>query len=154
KRFYNNSFTDAEKQHSINLFLGNYVPWKHFSVQDYVDAQKEVTGDRKGFAALRRTLAAPRSTTGSLEQDALKMHLWDLETDYYLHHRSDDSDDSDFGKKGMLYSTKWWKEPLRRFSCQFSHSRGCTINDKLLAAAFEAIGESHLLEGMTSTRPV
>jgi hypothetical protein len=29
KRYYSNSFTDAEKQHSINLFLGHFVPWKH-----------------------------------------------------------------------------------------------------------------------------
>lgn len=28
KRYYSNSFTDAEKQHSINLFLGNFVPYK------------------------------------------------------------------------------------------------------------------------------
>ena len=27
KRYYSNSFTDAEKQHSINLFLGNFVPY-------------------------------------------------------------------------------------------------------------------------------
>jgi hypothetical protein len=26
KRYYSNSFTDAEKQHSINLFLGNFIP--------------------------------------------------------------------------------------------------------------------------------
>ncbi|KAL6067859.1 phosphatidylinositol-3,5-bisphosphate 5-phosphatase [Balamuthia mandrillaris] len=29
KRYYSNSFTDAEKQDSINLFLGNFIPWKH-----------------------------------------------------------------------------------------------------------------------------
>ena len=28
KRFYSNSFTDKEKQDSINLFLGNFCPWK------------------------------------------------------------------------------------------------------------------------------
>eukprot|EP01100_Stratorugosa_tubuloviscum_P015740 TRINITY_DN929_c2_g2_i1.p1 TRINITY_DN929_c2_g2~~TRINITY_DN929_c2_g2_i1.p1 ORF type:complete len:929 (-),score=337.46 TRINITY_DN929_c2_g2_i1:86-2872(-) len=28
KRFYSNSFIDAEKQHSINLFLGNFVPYQ------------------------------------------------------------------------------------------------------------------------------
>lgn len=27
KRFYSNSFTDKEKQDSINLFLGNFCPW-------------------------------------------------------------------------------------------------------------------------------
>src|SRR5262245_19636799 len=27
KRYYSNSFTDAEKQHSINLFLGNFIPY-------------------------------------------------------------------------------------------------------------------------------
>lgn len=26
KRYYSNSFTDWEKQHSINLFLGNFIP--------------------------------------------------------------------------------------------------------------------------------
>eukprot|EP01112_Ceratiomyxa_fruticulosa_P009119 TRINITY_DN2379_c0_g1_i4.p1 TRINITY_DN2379_c0_g1~~TRINITY_DN2379_c0_g1_i4.p1 ORF type:complete len:932 (-),score=227.25 TRINITY_DN2379_c0_g1_i4:192-2987(-) len=28
RRYYNNTFTDQEKQGSINLFLGYYVPWK------------------------------------------------------------------------------------------------------------------------------
>ncbi len=28
RRFYNNSFTDFEKQMAINLFLGKYVPWR------------------------------------------------------------------------------------------------------------------------------
>lgn len=27
KRYYSNSFTDAEKQDSINLFLGNFIPY-------------------------------------------------------------------------------------------------------------------------------
>ena len=26
RRFYNNAYTDAEKQDAMNLFLGNYVP--------------------------------------------------------------------------------------------------------------------------------
>jgi len=26
RRFYNNTYTDADKQDAINLFLGNYVP--------------------------------------------------------------------------------------------------------------------------------
>jgi hypothetical protein len=49
KRYYSNSFTDAEKQDSINLFLGNYIPW----------------------------IQAPRDG----------LHLWELESDYYLHNR-------------------------------------------------------------------
>eukprot|EP01097_Dermamoeba_algensis_P004462 TRINITY_DN2909_c0_g1_i1.p2 TRINITY_DN2909_c0_g1~~TRINITY_DN2909_c0_g1_i1.p2 ORF type:complete len:361 (-),score=73.81 TRINITY_DN2909_c0_g1_i1:35-1117(-) len=28
KRFYSNSFTDADKQNSTNLFLGHFVPWR------------------------------------------------------------------------------------------------------------------------------
>eukprot|EP01114_Cavostelium_apophysatum_P020199 TRINITY_DN6706_c0_g1_i1.p1 TRINITY_DN6706_c0_g1~~TRINITY_DN6706_c0_g1_i1.p1 ORF type:complete len:811 (-),score=116.42 TRINITY_DN6706_c0_g1_i1:131-2563(-) len=28
KRYYSNSFTDAEKQHSMNLFLGNFIPYQ------------------------------------------------------------------------------------------------------------------------------
>ena len=31
KRFYSNSFTDKEKQDSINLFLGNFCPWRERS---------------------------------------------------------------------------------------------------------------------------
>lgn len=26
RRFYNNNYTDAEKQDAVNLFLGNYIP--------------------------------------------------------------------------------------------------------------------------------
>ncbi|ORY08286.1 hypothetical protein K493DRAFT_29135 [Basidiobolus meristosporus CBS 931.73] len=44
KRYYNNSFIDAEKQDSINLFLGNFIP----------------------------------------ERDGPM--LWELQSDYYLHH--------------------------------------------------------------------
>ncbi|KAH3768003.1 phosphatidylinositol-3,5-bisphosphate 5-phosphatase [Pelomyxa schiedti] len=29
KRYYSNSFTDTEKQHSINVFLGMYIPLQH-----------------------------------------------------------------------------------------------------------------------------
>jgi hypothetical protein len=43
RRFYNNAYTDSEKQDAINLFLGNFVP---------------LPG---------------------------KPHIWELETDYYLH---------------------------------------------------------------------
>lgn len=27
-RYYSNTFSDTEKQHSINLFLGYYIPYK------------------------------------------------------------------------------------------------------------------------------
>jgi len=79
KRYYSNSFTDAEKQDSINLFLGYYVPWKQ-APQD-------------GF------------------------HLWELESDYYLHNRK--SADS------VLCSTPWWRKPIddfkRRHVVKVSH---------------------------------
>lgn len=29
RRFYSNTYTDAEKQDALNLFLGNYVPSPH-----------------------------------------------------------------------------------------------------------------------------
>lgn len=44
KRYYSNSFTDSEKQESINLFLGYFIPHK----------------DRP--------------------------MIWELQSDYYLHH--------------------------------------------------------------------
>ncbi|KAJ3220558.1 phosphatidylinositol-3,5-bisphosphate 5-phosphatase [Clydaea vesicula] len=34
KRYYNNSFTDADKQDSFNLFLGNYIPNKKSHIWD------------------------------------------------------------------------------------------------------------------------
>uniref|UniRef100_A0A182XFD2 SAC domain-containing protein n=1 Tax=Anopheles quadriannulatus TaxID=34691 RepID=A0A182XFD2_ANOQN len=46
-RYYSNTFSDTEKQHSINLFLGYYIPSK---------------------AEVNKTL-----------------HIWDLETDFYIH---------------------------------------------------------------------
>ncbi|ETN60807.1 inositol 5-phosphatase [Anopheles darlingi] len=52
-RYYSNTFSDTEKQHSINLFLGYYIPSK---------------------AEVNKTL-----------------HIWDLETDFYIHNsRFDD----------------------------------------------------------------
>lgn len=43
-RYYSNTFSDAEKQNTINLFLGLFIP------------------------------------------DINKMPLWEITTDYYLHH--------------------------------------------------------------------
>ncbi|RPB29412.1 hypothetical protein L211DRAFT_864066 [Terfezia boudieri ATCC MYA-4762] len=60
KRYYNNSFLDAQRQEAINLFLGNYV---------FVSGQPM---------------------------------LWDLTTDYYLHHM-----DPREGKRRRSY-IKWW----------------------------------------------
>ena len=34
RRYYSNSFTDADKQDSIDLFLGNVVPWRSLHVQE------------------------------------------------------------------------------------------------------------------------
>lgn len=64
KRYYNNSFMDAQRQEAYNLFLGNYV---------FVQGQPM---------------------------------LWDLSTDYYLHH-SDPR--SMFGKRRPSYR-KWYTE--------------------------------------------
>lgn len=60
RRYYNNSFVDAQRQEAINLFLGNYV---------FVRGQPM---------------------------------LWDLTTDYYLHHM-----DPREGKRRRSY-IKWW----------------------------------------------
>jgi hypothetical protein len=68
KRYYNNSFMDAQRQEAYNLFLGNYV-----------------------FA-----------------QD--KPMLWDLTTDYYLHH-SDPR--SMFGKRRPSYRQWYTSEYLQ-----------------------------------------
>ncbi|KAF3163708.1 phosphatidylinositol-3,5-bisphosphate 5-phosphatase [Orbilia oligospora] len=62
KRYYNNSFMDAQRQEAINLFLGNYI-----------------------FAK-----GQPM--------------LWDLETDYYLHHA-----DPRMEKNKRSY-VKWWTD--------------------------------------------
>ncbi|EPS36043.1 hypothetical protein H072_10485 [Dactylellina haptotyla CBS 200.50] len=62
KRYYNNSFMDAQRQEAINLFLGNYI-----------------------FAK-----GQPM--------------LWDLETDYYLHHA-----DPRMERKKRSY-IKWWTD--------------------------------------------
>lgn len=70
KRYYSNSFTDAEKQDSINLFLGNYIPW----------------------------IQAPRDG----------LHLWELESDYYLHNRK-------CGENILLAATPWWRKPIEDF---------------------------------------
>jgi len=84
KRYYSNSFTDAEKQDCINIFLGNFIP-----IQERVD-------------------------------------LWDLDSDYYLHFKSDDYTlsrnynykiGSGIGdiRRILLCNTKWWEKPLRDF---------------------------------------
>ena len=60
RRYYNNSFVDAQRQEAINLFLGNYVFVRGHPM------------------------------------------LWDLTTDYYLHHRNPRE-----GKRRRSY-IKWW----------------------------------------------
>ncbi|KAK6332402.1 phosphatidylinositol-3,5-bisphosphate 5-phosphatase [Orbilia brochopaga] len=62
KRYYNNSFMDAQRQEAINLFLGNYI-----------------------FAK-----GQPM--------------LWDLETDYYLHHADPRM------KRHKRSYVKWWTD--------------------------------------------
>ncbi|KAJ3090387.1 phosphatidylinositol-3,5-bisphosphate 5-phosphatase, partial [Physocladia obscura] len=61
RRYYSNSFTDAEKQDAINLFLGNFTP----------------------------------SPNGPM--------IWDLPTDYYLHHSPDP-----LVKAVRRSYTRWW----------------------------------------------
>ncbi|KAJ3287826.1 phosphatidylinositol-3,5-bisphosphate 5-phosphatase [Rhizoclosmatium sp. JEL0117] len=64
RRYYSNSFTDAEKQYAINLFLGNFRP----------------------------TPNGPK--------------IWDLPSDYYLHH------DPNLLKRSKKRSyKKWWINP-------------------------------------------
>jgi hypothetical protein len=63
RRYYSNSFTDAEKQDAINLFLGNFIP-------------KES-----------------------------KIRLWELSTDYFLHHEDPRS------KTPTLSYVNWWTGP-------------------------------------------
>ncbi|PRP89289.1 hypothetical protein PROFUN_02163 [Planoprotostelium fungivorum] len=72
KRYYSNSFTDAEKQHAINLFLGHFVPYHQ------------------------------------------PMSLWDLESDYHLHHQTNRKEDM------LLSNTKWWEAPLQSFDQDIS----------------------------------
>ncbi|KAJ5993263.1 Polyphosphoinositide phosphatase [Penicillium sp. IBT 35674x] len=68
KRYYNNSFLDAQRQEAYNLFLGNYV----------------------------------------FSNDAPM--LWDLSTDYYLHHEN-----PRFYSERFLLPPACPKEPLSRF---------------------------------------
>ncbi|XP_052867007.1 polyphosphoinositide phosphatase [Anopheles cruzii] len=64
-RYYSNTFSDTEKQHSINLFLGYYIPSK---------------------AEVNKTL-----------------HIWDLETDFYIHNSRFD----DIRKISSIPLTQW-----------------------------------------------
>lgn len=57
KRYYSNSFTDAEKQDAINLFLGLFKPTKNL-------------GESEGSTVYQQ-----------------RVELWDLSTDFYLHNR-------------------------------------------------------------------
>ncbi|XP_049849011.1 uncharacterized protein LOC126317078 [Schistocerca gregaria] len=66
QRRYRNTFTDQEKQRSINLFLGVFRPWEQKSV-----------------------------------------HLWDMESDYLLHHGPPPPE------KDPISSKCWWKRALQ-----------------------------------------
>lgn len=61
-RYYSNTFSDADKQNAINLFLGVFKPVEN------------------------------------------KPSLWDLTTDYYLHHQDNEHDDP-HGDRSL---TQWW----------------------------------------------
>jgi len=74
RRYYSNTFTDAEKQHAINLYLGNFVPYTAFdpSLRDYA-----------------------------------RFHLWDLESDYYLHNK-----DGAWNDLVNAEGARWWEKAL------------------------------------------
>ncbi|KAJ3012423.1 UNVERIFIED_CONTAM: phosphatidylinositol-3,5-bisphosphate 5-phosphatase [Siphonaria sp. JEL0065] len=96
RRYYSNSFTDAEKQDAINLFLGNFVP--------------EVGGEM----------------------------MWDLPSDYYLHHNPDP-----LPKSRKRSYKAWWID-----------TSVCSSGDAVATAAVASLPLSELPKTMKELFPL
>lgn len=88
QRFYNNSFTDFEKQAVMNLFLGHFVP----ALQTQRLWELEVRLSRSD--PIRSDLADP-------------LILPPMQTDYFLHMRTD-------FRARPLSASAWWTPPPPR----------------------------------------
>lgn len=75
-RYYSNTFSDTEKQHSINVFLGYFIP-------------------RENTKGKLTTLAIPSAVVSIVLNRCCvflsteNIPIWDLPTDYYMHNSQD-----------------------------------------------------------------
>lgn len=91
QRYYRNSFTDAEKQQAINLFLGVYVPSEmHWATPLWVlESDYHLHNPRPELSAFVPLSAANLSLVPRRTREALSRHL--------------------------LCTTHWWRRPLQAF---------------------------------------
>ena len=88
KRYYSNSFTDAEKQDAINLFLGVFKPVKRRS--DHIAATSSPVANvvlSDGGTSQNSNSGTTQTLTGTSNTSNERVELWDLPTYYYLHNR-------------------------------------------------------------------
>ena len=84
-RYYSNTFSDQEKQHTINLFLGKLI--KHNFISSHIFTTSI-------YLFIFQGLFIPEES---------KPPIWELLTDYYLHHKPA----SKYIKRSKIL-TQWW----------------------------------------------
>eukprot|EP01127_Copromyxa_protea_P019819 TRINITY_DN6514_c0_g1_i1.p1 TRINITY_DN6514_c0_g1~~TRINITY_DN6514_c0_g1_i1.p1 ORF type:complete len:955 (+),score=148.57 TRINITY_DN6514_c0_g1_i1:163-2865(+) len=122
QRYYNNVFSDSEKQMSINLFLGVFQPSLHhykganFS-DDFLEFYKKNELSSWYFRGIEKEnpgfMSSVDSTTNSKDfmsllaripqSTQLHLDLWQLYTDYFLHTK--------YPIKKLFFREKWWLNP-------------------------------------------
>lgn len=92
KRYYNNVFSDNEKQMSINLFLGVFQPYEHKHLMT-----NQVIANPTNDANQKKVSEEP-------EADRI-MNLWELHTDYFMHMKS--------ASTKLVCNTEWYKHEIK-----------------------------------------
>lgn len=110
-RYYSNTFSDTEKQHSINVFLGYFIP------------RESTKGDDGDHTATTK----PSSLILFFLFFAENIPIWDLPSDYYLHNETVDVE----GRDRLRPLTEWVNPFVLR---HLPHSTACSnkIVDELI----------------------
>ena len=96
-RYYNNTFSDKEKQEAINVFLGVYKPFENTTFKQCLAKMRSSTTNRNsstetmdpGVVQARDSYTEINNNCRTFE--ACRLPLWELESDYSFHHEFDTS---------------------------------------------------------------
>lgn len=117
-RYYSNTFSDTEKQHSINLFLGYYIPYK------------KSDGKLPVFNHLISMLYAIVFIVQypTIFIIAEKTPIWELPTDYYMHNlqKWDDQDPQ------WTVPITQWIQPMTLKHLPYSTSDANKVSQELI----------------------
>ena len=105
-RYYNNTFSDKEKQEAINVFLGVYKPFENITLKHNMakmragsftnrNSSSEITPSESGVNISNQVQSRDSYSYGEVNNcrsfERCRLPLWELESDYSFHHEFDTS---------------------------------------------------------------